>query len=261
MRNLIYLIQKKDLRLKRPKIPKAPAQFSIYNFSMDRNGIIKLPIIKNNKIKKSNFIVRRFRYESNKYSKMPYMSPTVYRNGQAFIQIPYKIDRTNPTRTIPIHSILGIDINSGKHFVVGALISIKSLKSKKIKIKETIFVKNTLKKMKKKGSEIYRIIGRIITLCKNNNSAIAIEKLNFSFTPSWSSWPYRKFSKMLIARAEENGIKIVKVNPQYTSITHYKCGKIGKKEESNLLICKNCKETINIHLNAAINIAKLFKIT
>lgn len=73
-----------------------------------------------------------------------------------------------------------------------------------------------------------------------------------------SVWPYAELQTMVEYKAKMHGIKVVYVDPAYTS---QKCSCCGHTERGNRLTqskfsCKMCGKVLNADINAAINIAR-----
>ena len=92
--------------------------------------------------------------------------------------------------------------------------------------------------------------------------AIAIEKLDFEKIPDWENkkalrlftqWFYSRFTKRLEEKAKINGLRVIKVNPAYTSKICHKCGKEGKLEG---LVFKCSCGMFDRDYNASLNIAQ-----
>lgn len=95
---------------------------------------------------------------------------------------------------------------------------------------------------------------------KNKCAIIKLEKLNkegFNNT-LLRNWSYYELQQMIEYKAEREGIKVVYINPAYTSQTCSSCGYIDKenRETQEKFICKSCGFTLNADHNAAINIAR-----
>jgi len=76
------------------------------------------------------------------------------------------------------------------------------------------------------------------------------------------NWAYFSLQKFISYKAEQVGIKVVKVDPYHTSQTCSLCGHYEKKQRINqsTFICNKCGATLNADYNAAVNIAKSKKI-
>jgi IS605 OrfB family transposase len=73
---------------------------------------------------------------------------------------------------------------------------------------------------------------------------------------SLHSWAFYQLQEMIRYKAEMSGIRVERVNPEYTSQT-CKCGHREKANRNGIRFrCKKCGYTIHADLNGAINIAK-----
>jgi len=110
-------------------------------------------------------------------------------------------------------------------------------------------------------NEVNRVINKIIKLYKPKE--IVIEKLDFQ-SPKLSKRLNRvlsKFGKLIITKKlnalyEEYGIKIIEINPAYTSQTCSNCGYVSKtnRKTQATFICGFCNKKQNSDINAAKNI-------
>jgi IS605 OrfB family transposase len=71
------------------------------------------------------------------------------------------------------------------------------------------------------------------------------------------SWSYYDFRQKIIYKAKEAGIKVILIDPSYTTQTCSQCGHISQDnlETRKLFICKDCDFRTEIDYNAALNIA------
>lgn len=84
---------------------------------------------------------------------------------------------------------------------------------------------------------------------------IDLKKNKKYFTNKIQRWSYRKTIDKLESICNEQGIKMVKVSPMYTSQTCSKCGNIDKlSRNGETYQCVSCNYTIDADLNASINI-------
>lgn len=72
------------------------------------------------------------------------------------------------------------------------------------------------------------------------------------------SWGYYELQNMIEYKAERVGIKVVKVDPSYTSQTCSRCGHIDKENRptQEKFKCTKCDFSLNADHNAAINISR-----
>src|SRR5699024_9124307 len=98
---------------------------------------------------------------------------------------------------------------------------------------------------------------------KNNCGTIQMEELEGIASDSafLKSWTYYDLQEKIRYKAEEVGIEVVKINPNYTSQRCNKCGNINKKNRDvknrgqEVFECTVCNHKTNADLNAARNIA------
>lgn len=72
-----------------------------------------------------------------------------------------------------------------------------------------------------------------------------------------SNWARTKLQILIEHKANWDGIQVVKVYPQYTSIKCYRCGEIGIRN-NDLFYCSKCDKQVNADFNASLNIASRF---
>ncbi len=84
---------------------------------------------------------------------------------------------------------------------------------------------------------------QIQNMVKNHNRAQSIQN---------ASW--NRFINMLSYKAESAGMEVIRVNPQYTSMTCSNCGGIKKIGEERTYICDKCGLRMDRDINASINI-------
>lgn len=74
------------------------------------------------------------------------------------------------------------------------------------------------------------------------------------------SWSYYDLEQKLIYKARENGQKVIKVNPKYTSQTCPKCGHIEKEnrdKKNHIFCCKACGYKSNDDRIGAMNLYRM----
>ena len=72
-----------------------------------------------------------------------------------------------------------------------------------------------------------------------------------------NKWARGYFANRAMVKCKEEGVYLQWINPAYTSITCYKCGKIDKQSRAKQSVfkCTSCGNTLNADYNAALNIA------
>lgn len=141
---------------------------------------------------------------------------------------------------------------------------------RKLQRKGTKSAKRLLKKRGKKEQRFARdtnhvISRRIVSLAKRTNRAIAIEELGGIRTRvrarksercKLHSWAFEELGCFLAYKAEQAGVRLVKIDPAYTSQRCIKCGHTEKANRKTraLFVCKSCSHTSHADENSAINI-------
>jgi len=70
-----------------------------------------------------------------------------------------------------------------------------------------------------------------------------------------SSWAFRQLQTFIEYKATEKGIRILYIDPKYTSQTCSRCGHIEKNNRNGMVfLCKSCGFEMNADLNASRNI-------
>lgn len=94
---------------------------------------------------------------------------------------------------------------------------------------------------------------------KNKCGVIQMEDLSGISKDSTflKNWPYFDLQTKIEYKAAEKGIKVVKVNPKYTSQRCSKCGYIDKenRESQSEFVCKCCGFRTNADFNASQNLS------
>lgn len=154
---------------------------------------------------------------------------------------------------------------------------INQYREKRQKIRSSIQSKGTtgarrlLKRLKGKerttGSIINHAISKsIVKTAKEQSKGIAIEDLtNIRFTAKkrgkkfksrLGKWSFYQLRKMLEYKSKLSGVKIVVIDPAYTSKTCSKCFHIGNRQNKSFK-CDNCGNNMDADVNASVNIATL----
>lgn len=125
------------------------------------------------------------------------------------------------------------------------------------------------KEERKVNQRLHEIAKDLVEEADEHNEVIAIGNLKGlrrnnkdkgkTFNRIISNFPYEKFTKYIEYKANERGIRVLKVNEHYTSITCSKCGSRGKRVNQGTFKCPNCGYQINADFNGAKNIFKKTK--
>jgi len=112
----------------------------------------------------------------------------------------------------------------------------------------------------------HTIAKQIIHIAKEESKGIAIEDLKgiqFSsikkgkkFRTRVGQWSFNQLRQYLSYKAILNGVKLVVVNPRYTSQTCSNCHHIGNRK-GKVFNCNNCGNNMDADINASKNIATL----
>lgn len=109
----------------------------------------------------------------------------------------------------------------------------------------------------------HKLSNEIVKIAKNNNANITFEnlkgirktaKVNKNFKYFLNSWQFYTLQSFVEYKSMIEGIRIVFVNPKYTSQICSNCDKINKCE-SKKYVCSECKLHIHRDENASYNIA------
>ncbi|MHA1626603.1 MAG: IS200/IS605 family accessory protein TnpB-related protein, partial [Candidatus Asgardarchaeia archaeon] len=97
-------------------------------------------------------------------------------------------------------------------------------------------------------TRIWQIVSEIIKLARENYATIVIEdikhlrvrkgKINKKARRKINRIPYGFFRFALEHKAIQEGIKVIAINPKYTSQTYPRCGKRRKSTQHNYFRCK-----------------------
>lgn len=70
------------------------------------------------------------------------------------------------------------------------------------------------------------------------------------------SWSFAQFHSFLTYKAQEQGIRVVKIDPRHTSQTCSRCGyqHRSNRRSQSLFLCKQCNYCLNADLNASYNV-------
>lgn len=125
------------------------------------------------------------------------------------------------------------------------------------------------KERRKVNQRLHEIARDLVEEADEHNEVIAIGNLKGlreesgdkgrTFNRIISNFPYERFTQYIRYKANERGIRVVKVSEHYTSITCSKCGSRGKRVNQGTFKCPNCGYEINADFNGAKNIFKKVK--
>lgn len=115
----------------------------------------------------------------------------------------------------------------------------------------------------------HTIAKRIVQSAKEQSKGIAIEDLtnirftskrrNKKFRTKLGRWSFGQLRSFLEYKAALNGVKLVVVEPAYTSKTCSICRHIGNRNNKSFK-CNNCGHNMDADVNASLNIATLGRV-
>jgi len=131
-----------------------------------------------------------------------------------------------------------------------------------------------LKQVKDRESRIVRdlnhkISSKLVRIALAAKSGIKLEDLkgirnnrkhSKSFNYSLNSWSFYQLQTFIEYKAKLHGVRVVYIEPAYTSQTCSKCGHIGDRNAKSFK-CPTCGHVENADVNAAFNIAKSQRIS
>jgi putative transposase len=131
--------------------------------------------------------------------------------------------------------------------------------AKKLKHREKDIVKNLNHKFTKDLVLYAKKINATIVL-ENLDGVRKRKKKSMESKNTLSSWGVYQQKEMIEYKAKKYGVRVVYVDPAYTSQRCSKCGHIARyNRNGNLFKCKNCKTVEDSGANAGFNIAQLHK--
>lgn len=97
----------------------------------------------------------------------------------------------------------------------------------------------------------------------NKGDVIVMEKLlgirqSAGYNKWVHKWAFRQFQSFVDYKACMKGIRVVYINPAYTSKTCSRCHNVNTIRHSGFFECKICGHSLNSDLNGARNIAQLY---
>jgi IS605 OrfB family transposase len=201
----------------------------------------------------------------------------IVRKHKVYLHISFEKDIAD---TKPNGNVLGVDrginklaVTSDNKFYSADKLKLvcqkhKTLRSK-LQKKGTKSAKRHLKKLsgkeKRFKADINHQISKQIVNSLNSGDTIALEKLTGirnqkarkKHRAALNSWNYYQLEQFLTYKAIAKGIKVVYVNPAYTSQKCSKCEHIAeknRKDQANFC-CQSCGFKLNADLNASRNIS------
>lgn len=195
------------------------------------------------------------------------LDPNVFVGVDLGIKIPAYCALSNNKATLAIGSVddflrVSMQIKNRRRRLQKVLVGAKSGHGRKRKLKAL----NRFSELQKNFNETYNhmISKQVVDFAlKYNASVIKLENLEGINREARRNlflrdWPYFQLQEMIIYKTKKYGIKVIKVNPSYTSQTCSVCGNLeeGQRISQSEFVCKKCGYQGNADYNAAINIAR-----
>jgi putative transposase len=139
-----------------------------------------------------------------------------------------------------------------------------------LRIRKKIYSKYGSRRKNRVNQILHKISNEIIVDLKENKQGIAFEKLTNirklyrkgngqgrNFRGKMNSWSFAEIERLITYKAEWEGIKVIRINPYYTSSTCHQCGKRTQGDiYKRTMSCINCNLIWDRDILAVINIAK-----
>lgn len=191
------------------------------------------------------------------------------KSGQLYLRLCFE-SKTKPTNAVKsmgidlgiVHPIVCSDghmIGSGK-YIKHKKLEFGKKRAKHQKSKETI----TLKQSRWTNDLNHKLSRQLVDYCISQEiGVLSLENLKGSQLSNRKfrryTWAFKDLLAKITYKAQYAGLKVVSVDPRYTSQTCHVC---GRKEKSNRQTqsrfhCDNCSLTVNADINAARNILSL----
>lgn len=224
------------------------------------------------------WFVEKYSCDEKKPPKLQAGKVKILSNNKVILYLIYDVKISKP---IEYGKIIGIDrglynlftTSDGEKISSKEFIAVKRryqyLRSQ-LQQKGTKSAKRKLKRLSGKEKRFMLDINHKITkyLASRNNVSIYVledlsgirkqnrgKKLN-----SWlSNWSFYEFERLLEYKCRRNGIKVVKVDPHFTSQKCSLCGRIDSESRNkNKYVCRHCGFVEHADINAAVNIMNTY---
>lgn len=205
-------------------------------------------------------------------------SDLILRNGKWFLNVTVEVPEESESAVV---DVLGVDMgivqiafdSDGTNYSGSALNKVRSRNlslRKKLQRKGTKSAKRLLRKRAKWEANFSRNINhiiskRIVQTAQRTKRAVAIEDIGGIRSrvrakkrerTRLHSWAFAKLRGFIAYKAQRSGVKLITVDPAYTSQKCSKCGhteKANRKSQSEF-VCKVCGHTSHADENGALNI-------
>ena len=196
-------------------------------------------------------------------------SSIIEHKGELYLRLVFKTKEkqlnTNNTLGIDIGIVKPIVCSDGKQFGSGRYIKHKKIefgkkRARNQKLKDQI----TLKQSNWTNDLNHKLSRELIDYCLLQNvNVLGLEALKGGHLANKRfrryTWAFKDLLNKITYKARDAGLKVVEVDPAYTSQRCHKCGSISKenRQSQSLYNCGKCTLISNADLNAAKNIQYL----
>lgn len=191
-----------------------------------------------------------------------------YRN-ELYLRLVFKTKK----KEIKANKTLGIDIgitkpivcSDGKQFGSGAFIRHKKIEFGKKRAKNQSKKETILRKQSNWTKDLnHKLSKELIDYCLQQDiNVLGLEALKGSHLANKRfrryTWAFKDLLNKIVYKAHDAGLKVIEVDPKYTSQRCHICGTISKENRQNQskYYCSKCNLIYNADLNAAKNIYHL----
>lgn len=174
--------------------------------------------------------------------------------------------------------VLGVDlgvnkiaVSSDKNFFGKKIKNLRIKHDKRISTLQAKCTKSSRKKLKKLSGRWKRfmagenhVISKRLIDSLNSGDVIVMEDLSgirqsARYNKWIHKWAFYQLQNFIEYKAIEKGIRVVRINPAYTSKTCSRCNSLDTKRRSSAFECLCCGYHCNADLNASFNIASRYK--
>ena len=222
-------------------------------------------------------------YQAANLNRIRGQADLVYRDGMFFLYCTIQFEEPPP---VQVNNFLGVDLgivniatdSTGEAFSGEQVTRNRRRRTtarKQYQRKGTKSAKRRLKKMagrqRRYQAHCNHVISKkLVAKAKTLGLGIALEDLSFirdrvqdtvskRFRRQLGNWGFSQLGLFVAYKAEREGIRLVLVNPRYTSQTRHVCGhreKANRRSQAEF-VCKQCGLSVNADENAALNIQRL----
>ena len=189
----------------------------------------------------------------------------------------FTFSRESPTASNQHCEVLGVDLGVNKLAITSNNVfygnKIKSLRKRrdrfvgKLQSKGTKASKRKLKKFSGKWNRFmcwtnHKISKSIISSLKMGDVVVMEDLTGIRKSARYNKWvhkwAFRQLQDFIEYKALENGIRVVYVNPAYTSKECNRCSSRNTTRHSGFFECKDCGHSLDSDINGARNIARRY---